>query len=79
MNLVEVSPESIDTCRSLMLDSHPTLLEGTIEDNITLERPSISYEDVQWALRFVELNEEIDRLPDGLTTMAISGRGNNSP
>lgn len=70
-NLVEVSLESIDTCRSLMLDSHPTLLEGTIEDNITLGRPSISYEDVQWALRFVELDEEIDRLPDGLTTMVI--------
>lgn len=71
MNLLEVSPESIDTCRSLMLDSHPTLLEGTIEDNITLGRPSISYEDMQWALRFVELDEEIDGLQDGLTTMVI--------
>lgn len=71
MNLLEVSPESIDTCRSLMLDSHPTLLEGTIEDNITLGRPSISYEDVQWALRFVELDEEIDGLQDGLTTVVI--------
>ena len=71
MNLVEVSLDSIDACRSLMLDSHPTLLEGTIEDNITLGRPSISYEDVQWALRFVELDKEIDRLPDGLTTLVI--------
>ena len=74
MNLVEVSPESIDACRSLMLDSHPTLLEGTIEDNITLGRPSISYDDVQWALQFVELDEEIDRMPDGLTTM-VTGHG----
>lgn len=71
MNLVEISLESIDTCRSLMLDSHPTLLEGTIEDNISLGRTSISYEDVQWALRFVELDEEIDRLPDGLATMVV--------
>ncbi|HET9868762.1 MAG TPA: ATP-binding cassette domain-containing protein, partial [Nitrospira sp.] len=68
INLVEVSLDSIDTCRSLMLDSHPTLLEGTIEDNITLGRQSIAYEDVQWALEFVELDEEIDRMPDGLTT-----------
>ncbi len=75
MNLVEISLESIDACRSLMLDSHPTLLEGTIEDNITLGRPSISYEDVQWALQFVELDEEIDRMPDGLTTMVL-GHGN---
>ena len=69
MNLVEVSLSSIDTCRSLMLDSHPTLLEGTLEENITLGRPAIAYEDVQWALRFVELDEEIDRMPDGLATM----------
>jgi ABC-type bacteriocin/lantibiotic exporter with double-glycine peptidase domain len=71
MNLREVSLGSIDACRSLMLDSHPTLIEGTIEDNMTLGRPSISYEDIQWALRFVELDEEIDGLPDGLTTMVI--------
>jgi ABC-type bacteriocin/lantibiotic exporter with double-glycine peptidase domain len=75
MNLVEVSLESIDACRSLMLDSHPTLLEGTIEENITLGRPSIAYDDIQWALQFVELDEEIDRLPEGLTTM-VTGHGN---
>jgi ABC-type bacteriocin/lantibiotic exporter with double-glycine peptidase domain len=74
MNLVEVSLESIDACRSLMLDSHPTLLEGTIEDNISLGRPSITYEDVQWALQFVELDEEIDRMPAGLTTR-VTGHG----
>ena len=71
MNLAEVSLASVDTCRSLMLDSHPTLLEGTIEDNLSLGRSSISHEDIQWALRFVELDEEIDRMPDGLTTMVI--------
>jgi ABC-type bacteriocin/lantibiotic exporter with double-glycine peptidase domain len=75
MNLVEVSLDSIDACRSLMLDSHPTLLEGTIEENITLGRPSIAYDDIQWALQFVELDEEIDRLPAGLTTM-VTGQGN---
>lgn len=74
MNLVDVNLESIDARRSLMLDSHPTLLEGTIEDNITLGRPSISYDDVQWALQFVELDEEIDKLPDGLTTR-VTGHG----
>ena len=75
LNLVEISLESIDACRSLMLDSHPTLLEGTLEDNITLGRPSITYEDVQWALQFVELDEEIDRMPDGLTTN-VTGHAN---
>jgi ABC-type bacteriocin/lantibiotic exporter with double-glycine peptidase domain len=75
VNLVEVSLESIDACRSLMLDSLPTLLEGTIEDNVTLGRPAISYEDVQWALRFVEMDDEIDRLPDGLATMVTGHSG----
>lgn len=74
MNLVEVNFRSIDARRSLMLDSHPTLLEGTIEDNITLGRPAISYDDVHWALQFVELDEEVDALPDGLTTQ-VTGHG----
>ncbi len=74
VNLAEVSLHSIDTRRSLMLDSHPTLLEGTIEDNITLGRPSIRYEDVQWALQFVKLDDEIDALPDGLSTR-VTGQG----
>jgi putative ABC transport system ATP-binding protein len=75
MNLVELSLDSIDACRSLMLDSQPSLLEGTIEDNITLGRPSIRYEDVQWALEFVELDEEIDRMPAGLGT-TVTGQSN---
>ncbi len=69
MNLVEVSIDSITACHGLVLDSHPILLDGTLEDNLTLGRPSITYEDIQWALQFVELDEEIDALPDGLTTM----------
>jgi ABC-type bacteriocin/lantibiotic exporter with double-glycine peptidase domain len=69
MNLIEVSMDSITACRGLVLDSQPILLDGTLENNITLGRASITYEDIQWALQFVELDEEIDSLPDGLTTM----------
>ena len=75
MNLVEVNLDSIDARRSLMLDLHPTLLEGSIENNITLGRSSISYDDVQWALQFVELDEEIDKLPDGLTARVTGHSG----
>lgn len=74
INLAEVTPDSIDACRSLMLDSLPTLLEGTLEENIALGRAGISYEDVEWALQFVELDEEIDRMPEGLATM-VTGHG----
>ena len=58
--------------RGLVLDSHPTLLDGTLEDNITLGRPTIDYQDLQWALRFVELDHEIDALPQGLNTRVSS-------
>jgi putative ABC transport system ATP-binding protein len=76
MNLAEISMDSITTCRGLVLDSQPTLLEGTLEDNIILGRPLITYQDLQWALRFVELDEEIDAMPAGLkTTVTGSGTG----
>lgn len=74
MNLVEVSLESIDPYRGLMLDSQPTLLEGTIEDNLTLGRTAITHDDILWALHFVELDDEIDGFPDGLATQVTGHR-----
>ena len=72
MNLVEVKQQSISRVRGLVLDSHPTLLDGTLEDNITLGRPTIDYHDLQWALRFVELDGDIDAMPQGLHTTVSS-------
>ncbi|MCI1278305.1 MAG: ABC transporter ATP-binding protein/permease [Nitrospira sp.] len=72
MSLVEVSRDSISRVRGLVLDSHPTLLDGTLEENITLGRPRIDYQDLQWALRFVELDHDIDALPQGLNTRVSS-------
>ena len=69
MNLVEVKRDSISRVRGLVLDSHPTLLDGTLEDNITLGRSIIDYQDLQWALRFVELDQDIDAMPEGLSTL----------
>ena len=73
MNLAEVRRDSISRVRGLILDSHPTLLDGTLEDNITLGRPAIEYQDLQWALRFVELDHDIDAMPQGLNTLVSSG------
>ena len=72
MNLIEVKRDSMSRVRGLVLDSHPTLLDGTLEDNITLGRPTIDYQDLQWALRFVELDHDIDALPQGLNTRVSS-------
>lgn len=74
VNLVETDPDSINRCRALVLDSLPTLLDGTLEDNITVGRPGITYQDLSWAIRFAELEEEVDALPQGLHT-AVSGHG----
>jgi ABC-type bacteriocin/lantibiotic exporter with double-glycine peptidase domain len=76
IDLRDVSLTYVNKCRGLMLDSHPTLFDGTLEENITLQRPSIRFDDVSWALRFVELEEEIDRLPRGLEAPVL-GNGAN--
>jgi ABC-type bacteriocin/lantibiotic exporter with double-glycine peptidase domain len=59
---------SLNAYRGLVLDSQLSLFEGTLEENITLDRPSLTYEDITWALRFVELEEEVEAFPLGLKT-----------
>jgi ABC-type multidrug transport system fused ATPase/permease subunit len=61
-----VDPNAINRCRSLVVDSQHSLLEGTIEDNIVLGRPYVSYDSLAWALRFTELEEVIEALPRGI-------------
>ncbi len=68
VNVVEVDPVSISRYRAVILDSQPTLIDGTVEDNISLGRPGVTYQDMAWALRFVELEEEMDALPKGIQT-----------
>lgn len=70
----DLAMDSLNTCRGLILDSQLSLFEGTLEENISLGRSGISYSDVQWALRFVEMEEEVDALPMGLGT-PIRARG----
>ncbi len=61
-----VDPSAVNRCRSLVIDSQHSLLEGTIEDNIVLGRPYVSYDSLAWALRFTELEEVIEALPRGI-------------
>lgn len=76
VDLRDVPLNYVNRCRGLMLDTHPTLFDGTLEENITLQRPSIRFDDLSWALRFVELEEEVDRLPGGLEA-PVHGNGAN--
>jgi ABC-type bacteriocin/lantibiotic exporter with double-glycine peptidase domain len=68
VDLRDVPMDYVNGARGLVLDSQPTLFGGTLEENVTLGRTSISFEDLQWAIRFVELEDEIDRMPRGLET-----------
>ncbi|MBI5853695.1 MAG: ATP-binding cassette domain-containing protein [Nitrospirae bacterium] len=76
VDLRDLNMEAINACRGLILDSQLSLFEGTLEDNITLGRPGVEYTDIQWALRFVEMAEEVDAMPMGLKS-PVMARGKN--
>jgi ABC-type bacteriocin/lantibiotic exporter with double-glycine peptidase domain len=76
VDLRDVSLSYINRCRGLMLDSQPILFEGTLEENISLRRPSVRFDDMGWALRFVELEEEVDALPHALETLVQANGAN---
>lgn len=58
----------VNQCRGFMIDSHLSLIDGTITDNIVWRRSYISYEDVRWALWLTQLQEEVAALPLGLNS-----------
>src|SRR5574340_156105 len=68
VDLRHLNLDSVNRFRGFILDSQLSLFEGTLEENILLGRNYIPYSDVRWALRFTELEEEVDALPQGLKT-----------
>ena len=68
VDLRHLNLDTVNRFRGFVLDSQLSLFEGTIEDNIVLGRSYVPYSDVRWALRFAELEEEVDSLPHGLKT-----------
>jgi len=72
VDLRDLDTDALNACRGLVLDSALTLFEGTLEENITMGRP-VQYDDLRWALRFVEMDEEVDTMPLGLRTPVKSG------
>ncbi|HEY0741563.1 MAG TPA: ATP-binding cassette domain-containing protein [Chryseosolibacter sp.] len=49
------------------------IFDGTILENITLGSPTRTVEDAVKAIRDVKLQDEIDRLPEGINTHLVSG------
>ena len=75
VDLRDLDMDSLNACRGLILDSQLTLFESTLEENLTMGR-TVHYEDIRWALRFVELEDEVDAMPLGLRTpVTLDGKG----
>ena len=66
IDLRYLSSAALNQSRSVMIDSQLTLIKGTIEDNIVMGRSYVTYDDINAALRFVELEEDVESLPHGI-------------
>jgi ABC-type bacteriocin/lantibiotic exporter with double-glycine peptidase domain len=66
VDLRYIDPHAINQCRSVMIDSQLSLIKGTIEENIVMGRSYVTYDDLNWALRFTELEEDIEGLARGV-------------
>ncbi len=62
--------------RSVVFAKDPTLFRGTIMDNISMGRTGIEDKSLAWALEMTQLNDALDKLPDGLETQ-VEGEGKN--
>lgn len=58
----------VNQCRGFMVDSHLSLIDGTIADNIVWRRSYVSYEDVRWALWLTQLQDDVATLPQGINS-----------
>ena len=68
IDLRHLDLDIVNRCRGFMIDSQLSLIDGTIADNIVWRRPYISYEDVRWALRLTQLQDDVAALPLGINS-----------
>lgn len=61
------------------LDSNTEVFTGTIFENLSLFGQGASPEDVRWAVELVDLEKDIDRLPNGYDTMLGVGIAETLP
>ena len=74
-----INPEEINSLRGLVFGRDLSLFEGTIVENITMGHPGIKSEDILWGLQFVQLDKEIEHLPEGLNTLIQLGAKEFTP
>jgi ABC-type bacteriocin/lantibiotic exporter with double-glycine peptidase domain len=52
------------------------IIYGTIEENISMGKNRLSFDQIQWALEQVELSDWVNRQPKGIRTVLLSGGKN---
>lgn len=53
--------------------SEEDIFDGNVLENIGMGRPGISYDDVIWALKSLNLLDYVNALPEGLMTQLVAG------
>jgi ABC-type multidrug transport system fused ATPase/permease subunit len=48
------------------------IFDGSLIDNVVMGRKNITFDDLQWALRSLNMQDIIAELPDGLSTQMIA-------
>lgn len=71
MDVRDSQLESLRRVVGLVSDTNE-IFAGTVEENILVGRHYITHEDLQWALEFTNLTEELDKLPRGLQTHIVT-------
>lgn len=71
---------NLDSLRKAIGDSlsQEQLFEGTLMENITMGKPSVSFDDVKWSMEKLDLNRFIKTLPQGYETV-LSPQGKTLP
>lgn len=71
LDVRDLNPESLRQSVGLVSDSNE-VFAGTVEDNILLGHEDVANEDLQWAIEFARLTDDLARLSHGLQTHLIS-------
>lgn len=74
INNMDVRDANLDSLRRVvgLVGDANEIFAGTIEENILLGRHHIPHEDLQWAMEFTNLAEELAKFPNGLQTRLVS-------
>ncbi len=71
LDVRDVQLDSLRRAVGLVSDTNE-IFAGTVEENILLGRSYITHEDLQWALEFTHLTDELAKFPQGLQTKLIT-------